>query len=49
MAGGDKFMLGLDLKEPGCTYSACGPFTKNKERLNNLKKQEIRDIFININ
>ena len=27
----DKFMLGMHLKQPGFTCSACGPFTKNKE------------------
>ena len=30
---GDKFMAELHLRQPGFTYSACGPFTKNKERL----------------
>ena len=30
---GDKFMPELHLKQPGFTYSACGPFTKNKERI----------------
>ena len=30
---GDKFMPEMYLKEPGFTYSACGRFTKNKERL----------------
>ena len=23
----------MELKQPGFTYSACGPFTKNKERI----------------
>ena len=23
----------MDLKQPGFTYSACGPFTRNKERI----------------
>ena len=27
---GDKFMTELDLKQPGFTYSAFGPFTKNE-------------------
>ena len=27
----DKFMPEIQLKQPGCTYSASGPFTKNKE------------------
>ena len=30
---GDKFMLEMHLKQPGFTYSACGPFTKNKKRI----------------
>ena len=30
---GDKFMPELHLKQPGFTYSACGPFTKNKKRI----------------
>ena len=29
---GDKFMPEIHLKQPGFTYSACGLFTKNKER-----------------
>ena len=30
---GDKFMPELHLIQPGFTYSACGRFTKNKERI----------------
>ena len=30
---GDRFMPERHLKQPGFTYSACGPFTKNKERI----------------
>ena len=30
---GDKFMPELHLRQPGFTYSACSPFTKNKERI----------------
>ena len=30
---GDKFMPELHLKQPGFTYSACGPFTKHRERI----------------
>ena len=44
----DKFMPEMHLKQPGFTYSACGPFTKNKE-FKNLKKQEIQDIFTETN
>ena len=29
----DKFMPEMHLKQPGFTYSACGPFTKNKKRI----------------
>ena len=32
----DKFMSEIHLKEPGFTYSACGPFTKNKERIEKI-------------
>ena len=30
---GDKFMPEIHLKQPGSTYSTCGPFTKNKQRI----------------
>ena len=30
---GDKFVPEMHLKQPGFTYSVCGPFTKNKERI----------------
>ena len=30
---GDKFMPEMHLRQPGFTYSACGAFTKNKERI----------------
>ena len=29
----DKFMPEMHLKQPGITYSACDPLTKNKERI----------------
>ena len=29
----DKFLPEIHLKHPGFTYSACGSFTKNKERI----------------
>ena len=28
---GDKFMPQMHLKQPGFTYSACDPFTKNRK------------------
>ena len=33
LLAGDKFMPEMHLKQPGFTYNACGPFTKNKERI----------------
>ena len=35
---GDKFMLETHLRQPGFTYSACGPFIKNKERIKKCKE-----------
>ena len=35
---GDKFMQAMHLKQPDFTYSACGPFTKNKERIEKFLK-----------
>ena len=46
---GDTFMPEIHLKQPGFTYSACGLFTKNKEKIQNLKKQEIRVLFTKMN
>ena len=33
----DKFMSEMHLKQPRFTYSACRPFTKNKERIQIFK------------
>ena len=35
---GNKFMPKMHLKQPGFTYSACGPFTKNKKGIEELTK-----------
>ena len=35
---GDKFIPEMHLRQPGFTYSACGPFTKNKERIQKFKE-----------
>ena len=35
---GDKFLPEMLLKQPGFTYSACGAFTKNKERIQKFKE-----------
>ena len=37
LAGG-KFMLEMHLKQPEFTYSVCGLFTKNKERIKRIKE-----------
>ena len=34
----DKFIPEMHLKQPGFTYSACGPFIKNKERIQKFKE-----------
>ena len=34
---GDKFMPEMNSKQPRFAYSACGPFTKNKERNQKFK------------
>ena len=41
LLAGDKFMPEMHLKQPRFTYSACGLFTKSKERIQKFK--EIRD------
>ena len=38
LLAGEKLLPEMHLKQPGFTYSACGPFTKNKERIQKLKK-----------
>ena len=35
---GDKFMPHMHLRQLGFVYSACGPFTKHKERINKFMK-----------
>ena len=34
----DKFMPEMHLRKPGFTYSAYGPFTKNKERTQKMQR-----------
>ena len=38
LLAGDKFMPEMHLKQPGFTYSTCGPFTKNEERIQKFKE-----------
>ena len=38
LLAGDQFMPEMHLKQPGFTYGAYGPFTKNKERFQKFKE-----------
>ena len=38
LLAGDKFMPEMHLKQPQYNYSACRPFTKNKERIQKFKE-----------
>ena len=38
LLAGDKFMPEMHLKQPGFNYSACGPCTENKERIQTFKE-----------
>ena len=46
---GDKFMPEMHLKQPGFTYSVCGTFTKNKERIEKFMQTGIQTLFIKMN
>ena len=38
LLAGDKFIPEMFLKQLGFTYTACGPLTRNKERIEKLKE-----------
>ena len=38
LLAGDTFLPKMHLRQPEFTYSACGPFTKNKETNQKLKE-----------
>ena len=38
LLAGDKFMPEMHLRQPQFTYSACGPFTKHKQRMQKFKE-----------
>ena len=43
---GDKFMPDMHLRQPGFTYSACGRFTKHRERITKfMKTRDTRFIY----
>ena len=45
---GDKFMPESHLKQPGFTYSACGPFIKHRERSQTFREtSNLKDLYRN--
>ena len=36
LVAGDEFMPEMHLKQPGFTYSSCGSFTTNKQRIKKI-------------
>ena len=38
LLAGEKFIPEMHLRQTGSTYNACGPFTKNKEKIQKFKK-----------
>ena len=45
----EKLMSEIYLRQPGFTYSAYGPFTKNTEKIQKVKEQQIQDVIIKTN
>ena len=41
---GDKFMFEMHLRQPGVTYSTCGPFKKNT-KVKNMSDQQSKITF----
>ena len=46
---GDKFMPEMHLRQPRFVYSACGPFTRHKERIKEFNVQVILIYCIKMN
>ena len=46
LLAGDKFMPEMHLKQPEFTYSAYGPFTKNREWIQKLKKNRRYKLYL---
>ena len=38
LLAGNKFMHQIHLKQPAFTHSACGPFNRNKKRIQKFKE-----------
>ena len=43
LLAGEEFMPEMHLRQPQFTYSTCGPFTKNKERIQKFKERNELD------
>ena len=49
LLAGDKFMPEMHLRQRQFVYSACGPFTRHKERIKEFNVQVMHIIFIEMN
>ena len=49
LLSGDKFMPEMHLKQLAFTYSACGPFTKNKQRIQKFMQTGDTTMFTRMN
>ena len=47
LLAGDKFMTKMHLRQPGFTYSACRPLTKNRKNKKNKETEDSRYIYQN--
>ena len=48
LLAGDKLMPKMHLEQPGFTYSACGPFTRNKQSIQKcMQTGDLRNIYKN--
>ena len=48
LLAGDKFVPEMHLKQPGFNYSACVPFTKHRERIqNSIPTGNLKDLYKN--
>ena len=45
----DRFMPEMDLRHSGLFYNVCGPFTKNKKRIQEFKELNPKGTFIKSN
>ena len=45
----DRFMPEMHLRHSGLFYNVCGPFTRNKKRIQEVKELSMKGIFIKSN